>query len=127
MNHFEDSVKHRTPQRDQQYVEAKAKYYDEEPHIDSWFDRHDKLQAKDPEAYAARGSKPSDPVHAPIKKPEAVSAPAAPATEQSTPVQQPAEAKKPDLKSVDMSGIDLSTIPADILKKLGIEPPKGGK
>jgi hypothetical protein len=56
-----------------------------------------------------------------------VSAPAAPATEQSTPVQQPAEAKKPDLKSVDMSGIDLSTIPADILKKLGIEPPKGGK
>ena len=131
MNHFEDSVKHRTPERDQAYVEAKSKYYDEDPHVNNFFDRHEKMSAADPEGYKARGSKASNPVHNPVDKPltiEDVQKEAPAPTPAAAPAAAPAEASKgPNLKSVDLSGVDLSTIPADVLKQLGIELPKGGK
>ena len=111
MNHFEDSVKHRTSARDQEYVDAKSKYYDEEPHIDSFFDRHEKLESADPEAYKARGSKASDSVHRPVKLPLSLDD----EKKESTPTKA-----KTNLKSVDLSGVDLSTIPPDVLKQLGL-------
>lgn len=120
MNHFEDSVKHRTPARDQEYVESKSKYYDEEPHVDSFFDRHEKLEQADPEAYKARGSKPSDSVHQAVDSPLSLDdekkEAAAPAKEKKN--------AKVNMKNVDLSGVDLSKIPSDVLKQLGILPPE---
>lgn len=132
MNHFEHSVKKRTPEMDQKYVESKQKYYDEEPHVDNWFDRHEKLQQELGDEYHKRGEKPSDPVHAPLENPlkfDEQPKPEAGAEDAPKPgaATTPSPGKKPDLKSVDLSGVDLSTIPPDILKKLGIEPPKGDK
>ncbi len=111
MNHFEDSVKHRTPTRDQEYVDAKTKYHDDEPHIDGFFDRHEKLETADPKAYTERGSKPSDPVH------ESVETPLSLEDEKRAPAKEKA---KTNLKNIDLSNVDLGKIPADVLKQLGI-------
>lgn len=63
MDHYKDSAKNRTPERDAEYFEQKRQFYNESPHIDSFFDRQEKLEQQDPEAYSMRGSNPSDPVH----------------------------------------------------------------
>jgi hypothetical protein len=55
------------------YIESHDKYHDED-HMDKYFDKHEALQEQNPEEYAARGSKASDPVHGdPIQKPDAAS------------------------------------------------------
>ena len=116
MDHFEDSVKHRTSKRDQEYVDSKTKYYDEEPHIDSFFDRHEKLEAEDSEAYKARGSKPSDPVHSPVDTPLSLEE-----------EKREAPAAKEKAKSVDLSKIPIETLralPKDVLEQLGITLPE---
>lgn len=66
MDHFHHSASKRTPEHDKAYLEAKEKYYDS-PHIESYFDRHEKLETADPETYAQRGLKVSDPVHAEVE------------------------------------------------------------
>lgn len=114
LDHFRDSFKHRTPEREREYIDASDKY-EEEPHMQNFFDRHAKMESEDPEGYASRGSKPSGPVHKPVEKPldlgEVASA--------------PKKDKKPNLKNVDLSRVDLSKIPADVLKELGIGTPEG--
>lgn len=62
MSHFHEPAKHRTPEKDQQYVDQNTHYQDSE-HVNSFFDRHEAMAEKDPNAYASRGSKVSDPVH----------------------------------------------------------------
>jgi hypothetical protein len=54
---------HRSPEHDEQYMQKKEQYYNEDPHIDKWYSQHEELRAKDPAAYATRGSTPSKPVH----------------------------------------------------------------
>jgi hypothetical protein len=56
MSHFEDSIKHRTPERDREYIDQKSKYYDEDEHLGNYFDRHEEMETNDPEGYAKRGS-----------------------------------------------------------------------
>jgi len=62
MDHFEESAKHRTPEKEKEYRDAHDAYEDG-PHMDSYFDRHDKMKAADPEGYARRGSYEDSPVH----------------------------------------------------------------
>ena len=65
MSHFEDPASKRSPEADAQYRKQHEEYQTS-PHMDEYFDKHAAMEAADPEGYAARGSKPSDPVHADI-------------------------------------------------------------
>src|SRR5690606_11521896 len=62
MSHFEIPASKRTADHDKQYVSERDAYSDS-PHLDNYFKRHEMLEAADPEAYKARGSKVSGPVH----------------------------------------------------------------
>lgn len=66
MSHFHESPQSRTPERDQEYVQQHNKY-NEEPHIENFFNRHADLEAANPEEYAKRGSQASDPVHGDVE------------------------------------------------------------
>ena len=68
MSHFDESVRTRSPERDQQYLQEHEKYNNEHPHVQNYFEQHQKLEAADPEGYKQRGSKPSDPVHKEVPK-----------------------------------------------------------
>jgi len=61
------SVSDWTENHDNDYLEAVDKYHDEDGHMDKWINRHEDIQSKDPEGYAARGSKVSDSVHKPVE------------------------------------------------------------
>ena len=65
MEHYSVPASKRTPDHDEKYMKAKDDYHDSR-HMQSYFDRHEALESQDPEAYAQRGSKVSDPVHAPV-------------------------------------------------------------
>lgn len=67
MRHFEDSVKDRSAESDKKYLDEAGKYYNDEPHIGKYFERHQNLEQQDPKAYAERGSKASTPVHKDIE------------------------------------------------------------
>lgn len=63
MEHYSQSAKKRTPEQDKEYFQNKQQYYNESPHMDNFFDRHEKLEEQNPEEYAKRGLTASDPVH----------------------------------------------------------------
>ena len=65
MEHFEEPVDSRSPDRDRAYEQEHEAYHNGN-HLTNFFDKHEKLATSDPEGYAQRGSKPSNPVHSPI-------------------------------------------------------------
>lgn len=68
MEHYDTPASKRTQEDDMQYMKDKEHYYSHEASpIHQYFDKHEKLEAADPESYAKRGSAPSKPVHAPVK------------------------------------------------------------
>lgn len=62
MQHFEESPRHRTSERDEEYRASHDAFHDS-AHMNSYWDRHEGMEKENPEAYAARGSKKSSPVH----------------------------------------------------------------
>lgn len=66
MDHYSKPASKRTPEHDQQYLDQKEKFYDSR-HMESYWDKHEKLESSDPEAYSQRGSQASDPVHAEVE------------------------------------------------------------
>ena len=62
MTHYKVPGKHQTEDMVSNYIKARSDYQDSH-HMDSYHDRHDALEEADPEGYAQRGSKSSDPVH----------------------------------------------------------------
>lgn len=105
----------RTPEHDKKYTEDRDKYYNEHPHIQSFYEKHAALKEKDPEAYAKRGSAPSSPVHPEIER--------AKLPVESKEIKMPAAAastiKRPSAVK-DMKP-DVSKLPADIVSKLGLK------
>lgn len=84
MSHFHESPQSRTPERDQEYVQQHEKYYTQDPHVENFYNKQGEHEAADPEAYAQRGAKASDPVHGDVEGLDTSKAPAAqekPATE----------------------------------------------
>jgi len=63
MQHFHESPQDRTTERDQEYIKAHDKFYNEDPHVENFYNQQAAHEAKDPKAYAERGSKASEPVH----------------------------------------------------------------
>ena len=63
LGHFDDPVHSRAPSEDQRYMTERDKFYNESPHMEDYFNKQAELEAKDPAAFTARGSKPSGPVH----------------------------------------------------------------
>lgn len=141
MSHFEESQQHRTPQRDQQYHEAKDKYLNESPHINKYFERHDKL-SQDPN-YEKRGEAVSKPVHNEIegmpfpsltsKAQDKTNAPSIKEAKQPKP-NKPGDMSKINFQALESAlgtdklkeilsspGVDLSSVPEDYLNKLGIK------
>jgi hypothetical protein len=64
MQHYKEPAKNMTPEMNKQYLSDKHAYYNESPHVDNYFDRHEKLEQQDPEAYSKRGENASEHVHA---------------------------------------------------------------
>lgn len=62
MNHFEDPASKRTPEKDAKYRQEQTDYA-ASAHMDRHFDKQQKMEEQDPEAYAKRGNEPSTPVH----------------------------------------------------------------
>ena len=67
MDHFDTPAAKRTPEDDASYLKDREHFmsHPSSP-INSYFDKHEKLEAADPESYSKRGSVPSAPVHAPV-------------------------------------------------------------
>ena len=104
MEHYGVSSKNRTADHDKSYFEAKNAYYDSE-HLDNFFDRHEKLEALDPEAYGMRGSKVSNPVHADVEGLSLEDVKQAPAThkvQETTPPQE-TKSKKETISDKEFS------------------------
>lgn len=136
MEHYSVSSKNRTADQDKSYFEAKNKYYNESPHIDSFFDRHEKLEQLDPLGYQKRGLEPSKPVHPEIEglslediaKPAA--APTAGATtgmpgqkQQTAPAaaEQPVAAPKMNPKEIHPDVVNtIKQLNPELLDKLGL-------
>lgn len=74
MEHGKQPAGKRTPEDDQRY-DTEAMAYDESPHMDKYFDRHDALREADPEAYETRGLNVSKPVHKKTNNPLDLSKP----------------------------------------------------
>ena len=112
MSHFEESPKHRTPERDEQYRKSHDEFHDSD-HVNSFWDKHEKMESENPEAYASRGSKASDPVHADVPglDYEAVRQPGA------KPKAAPTKSDSPKIGE----GIDTKGLPPHLLRKLGIK------
>ena len=98
------------------YLEGVDEFHNS-PHMDTFFDKHEKLESENPEAYAARGSKPSDKVHAPIdnpldfsSKPKDIAPAKSPVTEQ--------KAAAPAQKPTKAAAVDIESLPPDIAKML---------
>lgn len=68
LSHFDESMKDRTPERDQQYIQEHEDYYNKHPHIQDYFAHHQKLEEANPEEYAKRGSAAGGPVHKEVPK-----------------------------------------------------------
>lgn len=68
MEHGLQHASKRSPEDDVRY-DKEALEFDDSHHMESYWDRHDKLAESDPEAYAGRGNKPSHPVHAAVENP----------------------------------------------------------
>jgi len=65
MDHFEEPIKNRTPERDAQYMKARDEHASS-PAMDKYFSNMESRQEKDPQAHATRGQQMSAPVHAPV-------------------------------------------------------------
>lgn len=63
MNHFEEPTSKRDQNSDTKYYTDRDKYYGDMEHIGKFFDRHQKMQEDNPDAYSLRGMAPSAPVH----------------------------------------------------------------
>ena len=66
MEHYSKPASKRTAEDDQKYISSKEAYHDSR-YMQSYFDKHEQMESSDPEGYASRGSKPSDPVHAKVE------------------------------------------------------------
>lgn len=63
MQHYHESVNARTPERDQEYIKSHQKFYNEDPHIENFYNNPVNQEDKDPKAFAERGSQAGEPVH----------------------------------------------------------------
>jgi hypothetical protein len=62
MDHFDEPVTRRGPERDEAFTKE-HEAYKSSPHMDKYFSDLESKEAKDPAAFAARGSKKSNSVH----------------------------------------------------------------
>jgi len=115
MSHYKKAPKDFNEENYNKYLDSVDKYHDEEGHMDAYFDKHEALQNKDPEAYAARGINPSEPIHAAVENPLSLEEPQKKLTSEPTVVEKPAQSKNDKL---DLSGIDEKAIPADLMARL---------
>lgn len=68
MDHYDTPASKRTPEDDTRYMNDKEHYYTSESSpIHGYFDKHEKMEAENPEAYSKRGTEASKPVHSPVK------------------------------------------------------------
>lgn len=104
MSHYADAAHDRTPEKEQQYLAEKEKFYNEQPHLDEFFKRHAELEAKDPQAYAQRGMKPSNPVHEVL--------------EQNKPAQPAAEAAPAQEAAPAAPGVNLDALPEELRNQI---------
>jgi len=113
LSHYKKPSKDFSEDHYNDYLSSVDKYHDEDGHMDAYFDKHEALSQKDPEAYSARGSKVSDPVHDPHPTPLSLEDEIAEAVSEDKPTAEPAADVKPNVK-----GIDLSKLPPDLIAKL---------
>lgn len=116
MEHGKQHAGKRSPEDDARY-DSETMAYDDSPHMDKYFDRHDAMKEADPEGYAARGSKASDPVHKETGSPLDISRDET--VKEPTPKEKAAETvktkSKPKMSEEDFSShISNSDIPDDI-------------
>lgn len=100
MKHFEIPVSKRTAADDEKWMNEKNDYYDSH-HIDSFMDKHERLESQDPEGYAKRGSAVSSPVHGAVDTPLDVSGPPT-KTKGSAPKKENFEAHKKAIMDADI-------------------------
>ena len=104
MDHYGKPASKRTADDDKAYMSAKEAHADSH-HMENYFDKHEKMEEADPEGYASKGSKVSDPVHGLVT-------PSAKPKEASVAVSEPAP------KVDDKSKIAEAKLPADVIRRL---------
>jgi hypothetical protein len=112
MDHFHGSAHKRTPEQDADFLK-KQREWPTSDHSNAFWDKHEKLEAADPEAYGKRGAAVASPVHGePDEQPAPTPTPAT-ATSATTPATTPKEEKKsgrPSQEQIDQKDEHFNTL-----------------
>lgn len=117
MSHFEEAAGKRTPQRDNEYIQARDKFQSS-PELDQYFASQEARQNANPDAYSRRGLTKSPPVHKQVDPLDAQAQNDTPAQSASQVVKRPQPAPiKKQLSEEERKKI-LDSLPPELQEKL---------